>query len=81
MSSLRSVTSPERISTSPNMRLDEGRLAGAVGPDDPDEFAVVEGQVDARQDVDPGQVAGDDIDGATRSCVSLTRSSPWWRPR
>jgi hypothetical protein len=47
----------------PEHRLDERRLAGAVRPDHADDLAVVEGQVAAVQDVDAGQVAGDEVVG------------------
>src|SRR5690606_33185378 len=38
--------------------LDEGRLAGPVGPDDPDQLTLVERERSRAQDVDTWQVAG-----------------------
>ena len=44
-------------------RLEERRLAGAVGADDADELARGDGEVAAVEDVDLGHVAGDEIGG------------------
>ena len=39
--------------------LKQGRLAGAVGPDDGDDLAPVDGEVDAGQDCAPAAARGD----------------------
>src|SRR5690606_29039339 len=45
----------------PEHGLEQGRLAGAVGADDADQLALGHVQVGAVEDVDPRQVAGDQL--------------------
>ncbi len=44
-------------------RLEQGRLAGTVGADDADELAALGVEVAAVEDVDPGDVASDEVVG------------------
>ena len=44
-------------------RLEQRRLAGAVGADDADQLALLAVEVGAVEDVDAGQVAGDQVVG------------------
>ena len=67
-------------------RLEQGRLAGAVGADDADELAGLAVQVGAVEDVDARQVAGDQVVGpqdgtvgAGEVLVALGRR--WWGTR
>src|SRR5690606_6757036 len=63
-------------------RLHERRLAGAVGADDADQFTLAEHEVRAGEDVEPWQVAGDDVGGdEDRLAAHDPTSSAWWVPR
>ena len=63
MSSPLSRIAPEWTAHHPEHRLEQGRLAGAVGADDPDELARGDGEIAPVEDVDLGDVAGDDVLG------------------
>ena len=63
MSWLPRWTLPERIFDQAEHRLEQRRLAGAVGPDDADHLAGIGDQAAAVEDVDARQVAGDDVLG------------------
>jgi len=54
----------------PEHGFDERRFSGSVGSDDPDQLTVVEVEVDAAQDVDPGQVSGVDVLGVEQKVVA-----------
>ena len=59
-----SSTAPSRGLQQAEDRLDQGRLAGAVGADDRDDLALADLDRDAVEDVDLGHVAGDHVLGA-----------------
>jgi hypothetical protein len=48
-------------------RFEQGGLAGAVGPDDADQFSAVGVEIAAIEDVDPWEVAGDEVVGNDQS--------------
>ena len=60
-------------------RLDQRRLAGSVRSDDRDDLAGIDGQSDAVEDVDLGDVAGDEALDAQDGAAIAARSCP--RPR
>ena len=51
--------------------LEQRRLAGAVGADDADELARLAVEVGAVEDVDAGQVAGDQVVGPQDGAVGV----------
>ena len=60
------ILAGQRDATAPNRHqagqgLDQGRLAGAVRPEQGQDFAFGEGEVDAAHDVEAGLVARDQI--------------------
>ena len=50
-------------------RLEQRRLAGAVGADDADQLVLLAVEVGAVEDVHPGQVAGDQVVGAQHGAL------------
>ena len=69
MSSPLSVTVPGLDLHQAEQRLEQRRLAGAVGADDADELVLLAVQVGAVEDVDAGQVAGDQVVGAQHGAL------------
>ena len=63
MSSPSSVHGPGADLDQAEQRLEQRRLAGAVGADDADQLAALGVEVAAVEDVDAGQVAGDEVVG------------------
>jgi hypothetical protein len=63
MFSPRRVIAPERTFTRPNIALSNVDLPAPLGPDDPDQLTLVDVQVAVVEDVDAGQVAGDEVVG------------------
>ena len=65
----------------PEHRLQQRRLAGTVRPDDADDLALFDDEVAAMEDVDPGQVAGDDGGRLEQAHCAPSGRSPWCAPR
>ena len=62
-------------------RLEQRRLAGAVGADDADQLVLLAVQVGAVEDVDAGQVARDQVVGAQHGALGGLRGAPRARRR
>ena len=76
MSSPANVTMPVRTVHEAKERLEERRLAGAVGADDADEFALADLHGAAVEDVDAGRVARVEVVGGDDDfCLDHERSS------
>jgi hypothetical protein len=65
----------------PEKRLYQGRLAGSVGPDHPDELSDIDDEVHPTQDVDSGEIPGDHAGGGEQGTRGHSGISPCCEPR